>query len=548
MPDLHSDAVITEGSGFFPADASASHVHANFPNSTYLRNRVLPEVFKNLQQGRPHEQIWALKILALWHQSAPQEMDWQEHISGPQSVSEAAILARGLVKDSASMTALVNLMRGAEKDRRRSSNFTRARTFAAYGLGLFAAETEKEAVRSYIAAALLDALQEPSTPVDVQVACALALGQIPLRNPNSTASKLLNILENQEQDLLLRAHLPNSVAKLLESRKDSAVAGEAVNSFSQLLGHKSTPVQVRQSCAQALGLLVAADSPYAKRITAQLKKASTSSDPSQQVRAFALMAMAYIGATGGPSHPLVANDILPHFLQQVQRQSSELQGWYALALGIMSARSAWEQHPPMPGVVGHTLAEELKHTKNPSPRGALALALGLGKFQNHSDVVSNIFEDTAAPGLSGTLAVALGLLEHKPSADALLERMEKTRFQPILLRDLTLGLGLMSDPRCVEELLGYLEPQKGRATMSEISAAAFALGVLGNHRAVPALVKMLETENMSGSRAAAGQALSEICDPRDLPLRCNLSCDLNYPAAIVTITDPYNGTGVLNLL
>ncbi|MBC8327822.1 MAG: hypothetical protein H8E31_03665, partial [Planctomycetes bacterium] len=82
-----------------------------------------------------------------------------------------------------------------------------------------------------------------------------------------------------------------------------------------------------------------------------------------------------------------------------------------------------------------------------------------------------------------------------------------------------------------------------------LSAAATAIGFIGDHRSVTPLADLLGNDRdfTPLGRAFAAVALGLVADKETLPWNSKIAEDLNYRAAVSTLRDQA-GTGILDIL
>src|SRR6185503_3172364 len=110
----------------------------------------------------------------------------------------------------------------------------RLRAFAAYGLGLLGERTREPSVRVGVHDALMAAL--PAERDEVQAACLLALGFVPMPNGEAFVEggdlfrgktrvdqvmAILSFFEDTGQSYLARTQAPNALARLIEGAPES---------------------------------------------------------------------------------------------------------------------------------------------------------------------------------------------------------------------------------------------------------------------------------------------------------------------------------------
>ncbi len=123
--------------------------------------------------------------------------------------------------------------------------------------------------------------------------------------------------------------------------------------------------------------------------------------------------------------------------------------------------------------------------------------------------------------------------------------MSRSRYRPELLQQAAIGLGLMGDYNLVPYLTYMLVEANSLASQAAITKA---LGFIGDRRSIPPLLSLLEEREVTAlSRAFGAAALGLIAERSMLPWNTDISCDLNYRAATVTLNDT-QGTGVVNIL
>jgi HEAT repeat protein len=188
----------------------------------------------------------------------------------------------------------------------------------------------------------------------------------------------------------------------------------------------------------------------------------------------------------------------------------------------------------------------LESEAGPLDGGAYCLALAL---LGDRDAIPAIERRTqnGDENLRGYAATALGLLGAAESVP-LLRRvvLEKTRYNPGLLREVAIALALLGDRTLVPYLLERLA---GSTSMVESVALSSALGHVGDARAIDALLGIVGDESANETtRAFAAVALGQICDKEALPWNSKLSADSSWLAAPPTYFDPLLGKGVLDLL
>jgi HEAT repeat protein len=155
-------------------------------------------------------------------------------------------------------------------------------------------------------------------------------------------------------------------------------------------------------------------------------------------------------------------------------------------------------------------------------------------------------ERASTPEARGYCAVGLGLLDHDAAIEPISALIERSKYQPDLLKSAAIGLGLLGDKQIVDVLVEMLGDAAG---LSSQAAIASALGIIGDHRSVDPLVALLEDQEKTAlARGFAAAALGLVADKEALPWNSRISVDINYRANTTTLTSPADGTGILDLL
>jgi HEAT repeat protein len=88
---------------------------------------------------------------------------------------------------------------------------------------------------------------------------------------------------------------------------------------------------------------------------------------------------------------------------------------------------------------------------------------------------------------------------------------------------------------------------QGEPNLAKLSAIAAALGFIGDRRSITPLKTMLfDTQLGDLSRAFAAVALGGISDKEPLPWNSKVGQNINYRAAVETLTD--KTSGILDIL
>ena len=482
-----------------------------------------------------------------------------------QEIRETAAVALGILANPKSIDTLSNLLLDNEDGRRlvgREVDY-RTRAFAAYGLSLIGARTADEGDRHRIVERLVEALHSDRSSLrDVRVACLVSLGLVPLNEIRSSADGeeapaasrvgqlefVFDYLVDEEQPALVRAHAPTALVRLMQglpAEDFEAYKTRVAPELIRRLDKKSREdAYVVQSCALALGQIGDRDS---DELDVEIREALIEAGEDardQQARAFALVALAQAGGAQGQSAPPARDDVARHLGRQLADSSSFKEPWVGLAIGVFgNARNRADGGHPTD--LGEALRMALAAERNATRVGPYAIGIGLLEDHDAQEVLLEKLRSVNSPEARGYVCVALGLLSSRAAIEPIQDIIVQSKYQPDLLRQAAVALGLIGDSHTVPDLIAMLESAKG---LSSQAALASALGTIGDERSVTPLVAMLENRDVSAkARGFAAVALGIVADKEPLPWNSKISVDLNYWAATRTLNDP-SGTGILNIL
>lgn len=474
--------------------------------------------------------------------------------AGQPEVEETAALALGILRAPEVLPILRALAWDNDEGRRLSGRpevALRTRAFAAYGLGLLADSAEDPLIRAEIAADLARlARSDTSILPDLRVAAVIALGLTRPADPAPLIESLHALLDDSRANTLVRAHVPQAIARLVVPDRHTSLAEQAARAFLRRIekGAKE-PSAVRQSAVQALGLLAPAcgDAVRFEVLTALLADADHASDI--QEKNFAAIALARLGAAVPADHPIRA-EVLGFLVRRVAKGDSHLRPWAGLALGVMSFHAEAAGTGPLPDLAPAAVLDAFQRERNPAVRSAHATALGLMRHAAAQDEVAEVMTNQRDPELRGYCAVALGLMDARAHGPEILAMVKESKRQPELLRQASVALGLLGEREACPTLIELLLPLDGNdPPLSVLAAAAASLGFIGDYRSVVPLVAVMgDTRQRTPlARAFAAAALGMVADRDDLPWNAAIAEEINYRASVYTLTDP-SGCGVLDIL
>ncbi len=430
------------------------------------------------------------------------------------SVRTSATLSLGVLPGRQATSTLMGLMADASTGRRAIGEDRvpwQVRSHAALALGL---SGDPEA-----AASLLDlALHAAASDRDLRACAVTALGLIDeAAFDDRVTAGLLSLLEDRDEDAVVRAQIPVALARLgVQSTASRLVA---------LLRHDKTDRFVRQSCAVALGTLTELDDKSRMKLLRDLATEATDDG----LRHLAMIAVARVGAKADAADAKRHKDLVRFFVGELRRPSRKTDvGWTALAAGLYGRTQDAGRKD-----LAKALSKQFDDQKNPSTRAALALALGLlGAEGVAADLLSE-FQERGDEEYRGHVALALGLLDHVDAADAFHEELGRASTSVTLRLQLVRSLSLMNAPGTADVLLGLLEASDSAAISWSVSRA---LGELRDPGSVDALVAIAEdTGRTELPRAFAVLALGLIGERSAVRWNVPVIEESNYLATVETL-------------
>ena len=557
------------------------------PNQTQIQEVVVPALLRALENETNNDIITGSMIAlakvgdtnAENGRSSFQAIIESFLADSNQEISETAAISLGILAKPSSIETLEALLIDSRRGRQlvKSTEVSyRTRAFASYALGLIGADLDTlPDDRSRIVRILADTIEsDESRQRDLKVSCIISIGLVPLEpielsqpaldadvdvvpvHPSTSRvaqlDYLLRYLQDEDNNSLVRAHCPTALARLLKG-----VSGEVgvtwrkrvADDLRARIGKRSKERNpVKQSAVLALGVIGTNGAESADIRKALSTVPENVSDA--QARNFAMVAMSQVGGASGISDVLNGvSEASAFLLRQLARGKSSVKPWAGLGMGILSRRlqDADVYHPSMVGM-GEALRAKLKTEKDKSKLGAYALACGIAGDQESEAILLELLEQTRDQTARGYVALSLGLMDAGRAIEPIQRIIAGSKYQPELLRQAAIALGLLGDKNLVDGLIKMLETAKG---LSSQAAIASALGFIGDYRSIEPLVEMLndaKNEFSDTARGFAAAALGIVADKEPLPWNSVISVDLNYRAATGTLVDPSTSSGILDLL
>ena len=144
------------------------------------------------------------------------------------------------------------------------------------------------------------------------------------------------------------------------------------------------------------------------------------------------------------------------------------------------------------------------------------------------------------------LCIGLALMKNERSTELIRSVVHGAIRRPKLLQQAAIALGKLGDKSVTNELQDMLVNDPSR-NLAKLSAISSALGFIGDRRTIGPLTAMLHDESITDlSRAFAAVALGGVADKEPLPWNSKIAVNLNYRAAVETLTN--GSSGILDIL
>ncbi|MBC8406497.1 MAG: hypothetical protein H8E15_14855 [Planctomycetes bacterium] len=474
--------------------------------------------------------------------------------SGDQEIAETAALAFGVLQNAASYPVLEALAEDNSEGRRLTGKPNgvpdRTRAFSIYGMGLLGASTDDPTLQAKIADKLWNILiTDQSSFKDLKTACVISMGVIPYQDPSAPVEKLLGYLNDGENDHLVRSHCPNAIAKILSTAAQTdptnPLIKQAVQTLTDYCTARNVKNEVVQSCVYALGMLVnnSTEFPIDSAFDAIAEVAEKSKN--KQSMKFATIAMAHLGAQAGEG-PYREKAI--KFLSDGMRKGKGgYDAWCGMSLGVMAFYVS-EQGGSMPSTIERGVLAKFNDESNQQRKGAYAVSLGLMKAETAKEDLRKSIDKSRDESFQGYACLGLGMIGAREYKDFLTEVVQNSTRKPDLLKQGSIALGLMKDKEVSNLLIKLIKPDdKKKPSLAVLSAAATAIGFIGDKGSVNPLIESMNNEKFTPlARAFSAIALGAVSEAYELPWNSLFSRDLNYRAAVQTLTN--QATGILDIL
>ena len=478
-------------------------------------------------------------------------------------IAENACVALGILGQPGSVEVLAALVGDKEEGRAlcgRAEVPDRMRAFAAYGLGMTAQSSRNMDVRRYAINELLEVLMRRDKVQDIKVACVLAIGLAATAADPTTSDDslpfqgsapvlvdvLLGYLAEDDNDFLVRAHVPTTLARLANQVSEESRLRIVDQLLKRLERRKKDRNEIRQSCVMALGLVGDADEdPQDKLIRKALMKAAEEGD--QLARAYALIGLAQIGGrrgTGFGDREAGTAEIRRFFFSMMPQAKVHTKAWLAMAIGVLGNGLAAENRP-LTAADLKAVRLHMEVATSPDVVSSMFLASGLCQDSEAVPMILKRLGEFQDDTVRARAALALGLTESREAIEPLRALLAEAKYRPYLLVETSLALGLMGDLQLVPTLLRMLGEADSLTTRT---AVMVALGNAADARGVEPLLGLLgDRAATSTQRAWAAYALGRLADKEDMPWTAKVSTDINYSANPPSLTNP-DRAGIIDFL
>jgi len=577
---VHSTSVTTGDSSWFIGHGQKTRRGDSMaPDPALVRQRIVPALRRALLTETSNDIVTGAMV-ALAKIGDVRDESGESEFEGlfvpfladaNQEIAETAAVALGILAHDASVPTLEHLLGDTAPGRRLVGGKAvpaRTRPFAAYALSLIGSRTPDEGVRQGIVRTLTRVLDADLAQArDIKAACLIAYGLVPLQvlGSESTAEEnaplpeetrvgqleyALAFLDRDEESFLVRAHAPTTLARLLVGLPDQLHASYKDRVTERLLAQLARGARAQneevQSVVIALGLMGDNDAdPTDERIREALIRIPKDVNDIQ-TRNFSMIALGQVGGRRGEagSDAEAIRDVQRALTSQLARGNETLKPWAGLGIGVMGAAMNEDGVMPPPDML-RALRAALIGEKSPGRVGAYAVSAGIVRDIDSKAPALEKLEKLRDPESRGYVAVSLGLMKAREAVEPIQEILAESKYQPVLLRQAAVGLGLLGDKTLVGDLTDMLREAKA---LSSQAALCSALGFIGDKNSVEPLLELMGNEQLTDrARGFAAVALGIVADKDPLPWNSRISAGLNYRASTETLNDP-QGTGILNIL
>jgi HEAT repeat protein len=495
---IQSGGIVTGDAGYHlgrgtKAEASKTSLR---PTEAQIAEQVIPALERALTDDDFDTRAAALIGLGKCGRDAgPIEAMKKLFTDNNKAVRESVGLGLGILGNAQAIPILLDLMNDTQAGRQlvgRQDVEVRTRAFAAIGLGLIEDRSAVPYLKEVVAKS------ESYSQPDVPAAAVHALG---LLGDKSVVPDLIAVLDNPKTDKFVQAAVPIALGKIGDpaaaSKLEAYIKNDKVDDlvrWSAIIGYSRLMKDSADDNAVKVLTIIASDA----------------GDP--QTRNFATMGLAYVGGDA-------AKASLLKFFRTAQNEQLP---WVSMAAAVYS----WEKD--LDQTVVDQVRRAFQEQKNPSWKAGHAVALGLLKDKQSSEMLLRELASSNHEEYKGYLCIALGLMEATDAMPQIKSELEKSRSFPKLQQQAAIGLGLMGDKDVVTLLAGTMEKTDSAYVLG---STAIALGLIGDRNAIDPMVRIAGNPDVKKiGRALATVGLGIIGDKDPLPRLTRVSEDNNYRA------------------
>ncbi|MFT4513059.1 MAG: hypothetical protein ACI89X_003899 [Planctomycetota bacterium] len=468
-------------------------------------------------------------------------------------VREAAILAMGLTGRSDVFDDLDGIMRNTKLGRKlvgRDKVEDRARTFAAYSLGMLANRSTSTVLKTQVLGSFVAMLEDKSIK-DRDVLTGVLNG-MRLLGPNKDKRLLwraTGAIETHQQRRMrdkagaVQSHGLTALAGLL-GRGDSSAHERAKELMANVLKSRSQEATTYISAIIALGEIISPDDK--PQMDALLRAVSRPSD--SLMPKFGMIAFGKIGGK-------VCRDQLERAFKRGKR---DVRPWATIGLGLLAyhEKDAAAANPPkgtaarkkgaLAASIGKFLHKEFQGEKK-EMQAAIAIALGLANYKLAApDLRKLATKYISNEPLAGPLCLGLAMMEDTPSIPLVFDGMQRLD-RPVLFGQAALALARFNRPDASAKAVAALQAMTRIHPMfvRQLAAAAQAIGHLRNPKDVTSLAAIVGDTKRSKRDiwqiAFAAAALGSVADRDPIGFGARIAHGMNYTARVQTISNGRNG-------
>lgn len=541
------------------------------PDEALLHDQVVPALLAALERQKDVDIITGV-LLALAkigdHPDREPRIakvlhEWVSHRN--QEVHETATVALGVLAQPEAAPLLADLMLDRSAGREaagRGSVPDRTQAFAAYGLGLIGYRAKAEAVRCFVVMNLAEAIALGDQPTrDRMIAAVIGMGLVRLapsegepdprsapRVGESREGQLAFLFEHW-QDRRLSARTKAYLAVPLARLSDGAHASwkqRIAASFTEVLSKRTKDQEVIQhGILLAAGLLADNDQdPEDQRLRNALT--ATIEDGGDRLsRHLALLALGRAcGREGEGLAGSAPSDARTLLMRILSRGGTSQRPWAALAIGLLERGNVAAGHDPSEGL-RLAMMDAYSKPGSPSEEGAIGTALGLMAERRATNALMERTQNGDENSRANAM-IALGMMNAKEAIAVLGRFVSSVTYRPGLVREAAIAMALLGEKSAGPALVSRLRRSN---KLFEQLAATWALGFVGDARAVPGLLEVLGNERENDTtRAYAAVALGMIGDKERFPWNSKIAADVLWWQAPPTLYDAMGGKGILDLL